>query len=43
MPGWAEWLSPLSWAARVRTWYRALYLRAQVEREMREEFRHHLE
>lgn len=43
MPDWPEWLSPSAWSARVRTSYHALVRRAQVEREMREEFRHHLE
>ncbi|MBK8250811.1 MAG: ABC transporter permease [Gemmatimonadetes bacterium] len=43
MPGFPEWLSASAVVARVSTWYRALRHRAEVEQEVREEFRHHLD
>jgi len=40
--GLPEWISPTALLARARTMFRGLRHRAEVEREMREEFQHHL-
>ena len=42
MPGLPDWASVAGLLARARSMYRGLLHRAQVELEMREEFRHHL-
>ena len=42
MLGMPDWVSVAGLLARARTMYRGLFHRAEVELEMREEFRHHL-
>ena len=42
MPGMPHWASVAGWLARARALHRGLFHRAEVEREMREEFQHHL-
>jgi len=42
MPGLPDWVSVVGFVARARSMYRGLVHRAEVELEMREEFRHHL-
>jgi predicted permease len=42
MPGLPEWAAVAGWLARARSMYRGLMHRAEVEREMQEEFQHHL-
>ena len=42
MPGPPNWVSMAGVLARARSMYRALFHRAEVEQEMREEFQHHL-
>ena len=42
MLGPPDWVSMAGWLARARSMYRGLFYRAELELEMRDEFRHHV-